>query len=199
MPNETNAKAPNPISNLKTNNTSPIIRCYFELNHLKQLYRQGWLVIGIPAERSESVAEHSFGVAVTAMILADSIFPKLDTLKVMRMALIHDFGEVYAGDIIPGDQISSEEKHQLEQDSITQIFAHLPNGDDYIKLWEEYEISASSEAQFVRQIDKLEMAFQASVYEHQHLENLAEFFQSARSEITSPELLTILKELEDLR
>ena len=199
MPNDMKAKAPNPISNLKTSNPSSIIRCYFELNHLKQIYRQGWLVRGIPAERCESVAEHSFGVAVTTMILADCFFPKLDTLKVLRMALIHDIGEVYAGDIIPGNQISSEEKHQLEHDSITQIFAHLPNGDDYITLWKEYEISASPEAQFVRQVDKLEMALQASVYEHQNLENLAEFFQSARSEITSPELLEIMKELEDLR
>ncbi len=156
-------KAPHPISSLQ-NNTYPIIRAYFEFVHLKQLYRQGWLARGIPAERCESVAEHTLGVAVTAMFLADSHFPELDSLKVLRMALIHDFGEVYAGDIIPGDAIAPEEKHQLEKDAVTQIFEGLPNGDVYLHLWEEFESGASPEARFVRQIDKLEMALQASVY-----------------------------------
>ena len=198
MPNKIKTKASNPISTLKSSNISPFIRVYFELNHLKQLYRQGWLLRGIPTEQCESVAEHTFGVAVLAMILADSFFPELNTVTVVRMALIHDFGEVYAGDIIPGDHISSLEKRNLEQDSIIKILARLPNGRDYITLWEEFECGSSPEAQFVRQIDKLEMALQASVYEHQTFENLAEFFISAGSEISSQELRSILKELENL-
>jgi putative hydrolases of HD superfamily len=198
MHNEKKTKASNPLSTLKSSNISPFIHVYFELNHLKQLYRQGWLLRGIPAEHCESVAEHTFGVAVLAMVLADSFFPELNTLTVVRMALIHDFGEVYAGDIIPGNNISPAEKHKLEQESIIKIFKNLPNGNDYITLWEEFECRSSPEAQFVRQIDKLEMALQASVYEHQKYENLAEFFKSAGSEISSPELHSILKELENL-
>ena len=120
-------------------------------------------------------------------------------MKVLRMALIHDFGEVYVGDITPGDQISSKEKHQLEKKSIVRIFSKLPNGGDYIAIWEEFERSESPEAQFVRQIDKLEMALQASVYEHQEQKNLEEFFLSARSEISSLELAAIMNELEGLR
>jgi putative hydrolase of HD superfamily len=156
------------------------------------------LVRGIPTEHCESVAEHTFGVAILAMILADSFFPELNIVTVVRMALIHDFGEVYTGDIIPSDHISITEKHKLEQDSITKTLAHLPNGHDYIMLWEEFECCSSPEAQFVRQIDKLEMALQASVYEHQKFENMKEFFNSAGSEISSPELHSILKELENL-
>ena len=186
MLNKIKTKAPNPISTLKTSNISPFIRVYFELNHLKQLYRQGWLLRGIPTEHCESVAEHTFAVAVLAMILADSYFPELNIVTVVRMALIHVFGEVYAGDIIPGSHISSTEKHKLEQDSIIKILSNLPNGSDYITLWEEFESCSSPEAQFVRQIDKLEMALQASVYEHQKFQNLAEFFNSAGSEISFP-------------
>ena len=199
MRNTMKTKAPKPISNPNNSSRSPIINFYFEFVHLKNLFRQGWLARGIPDERCESVAEHSFGVAVTAMILADSLFPKLDTLKVLRMALIHDFGEVYAGDIIPGDQVLPEHKHQLEMESQIRIFASLPNGEDYISLWKEFEDGKSPEAHFVRQIDKLEMALQASVYENQHLKNLTEFFQSARIEISSPEIHAILNELEVLR
>lgn len=192
-------KAPHPISTLKNNKTLPIISTYFEFVHLKQLYRQGWLARGIPANRCESVSEHSFGVAVTAMFLADAYFSELDSLKVLRMALIHDFGEIYAGDIIPGDKIAPEEKHHLEQKAVTRIFEGLPNGEEYLSLWEEFESGASLEAQFVRQIDKLEMALQASVYQHQNLGDLSEFFQSASAEIFSPELKAILQELDDLR
>ena len=118
-------KAPNPAPTLQ-GKQHPIIQIYFEFVHLKQLYRQGWLARGIPLERCESVAEHTFGVAVTAVFLADSYFPNLDALKILRMALIHDFGEVYAGDLIPGDKISPEEKHDLEKEAITQIFEGLP-------------------------------------------------------------------------
>ena len=135
MSNTMITKAPNPISTLNKKGLSPIISLYFEAVHLKQLYRQGWLAHGIPAERCESVAEHSFGVAVTAMIVADSAFPELDTLKILRMALIHDFGEIYAGDIIPGDQITPNEKRNAERAALTQIFAPLPNGENYIDLW----------------------------------------------------------------
>ena len=198
MTNQIKTKAPNPVATLRTKNISPFIRCYFEFSHLKQIYRQGWLFRNIPTEHCESVAEHSFGVGVLAMILADSFFPELNISKVVRMALIHDVGEVYAGDIIPGNHISTAEKHKLEQDSIIKIFTHLPNGNDYIALWEEFECCSSPEAQFVRQIDKLEMALQASVYKHQKYENLKVFFNSAGSEISSPELHSILKELENL-
>ena len=199
MPDTMKTKAPNPIRSIENKNPSPFIQFYFEFVHLKQLYRQGWLVRGIPTEHCESVAEHSFAVAVTAMILADSIFPKLDTLKILQMALIHDFGEIYAGDITPGENIPPEEKQQLERDSLTQIFTAFPNGEYYLTLWEEFETGISLEAHFVRQIDKLEMALQASVYEHQQALNLGEFFETAGEGISSPELKSILRELEDLR
>ncbi len=190
-------KAPHPITTLKTT-PQPIIQAFFEFVHLKQLYRQGWLARGIPAERCESVAEHTFGVATTAMILADSYFSDLDPLKVLRMALIHDFGEIYAGDFIPEDEITPEEKHHLEKEAVTQIFEGLPNGEEYLALWEEFESGGSPEAKFIRQIDKLEMALQASVYEHQNMGELPEFYRSASEEITSPELKSILEELDQV-
>ncbi len=54
----------------------PLIQAYFELNHLKQLYRQGWLRVGIPPERCESVAEHSLGVALLCLFIADCVVPR---------------------------------------------------------------------------------------------------------------------------
>jgi len=192
------AKGLNPIESLQRNDNA-LIHAYFEFVHLKQLYRQGWLARGILTDRCESVAEHTFGVAVTAMLLADAHFPTLDKLKILQMALIHDFGEVYVGDIIPGDQVTPEEKHTLEKRAINQIFNGLPGGEDYFNLWLEFENDTSPEARFIRQIDKLEMALQASVYEHLNLGELSEFYRSASEGISNPELKSILQELESLR
>jgi putative hydrolases of HD superfamily len=190
-------KTPKPISSFPKN-THPIITAYFEFTHLKQLYRQGWLHKGIPTERCESVAEHSFGVAVIGMFLVETYFPDLDLLKVLRMSLIHDFGEVYAGDFTPEDGISLEQKHQLEKESISQIFSQIPSGDDYLRLWEEFEKGLSPESRFVRQIDKLEMALQARAYKQQGFKDLWDFYQSASAAISDPRLNVILEELQQL-
>lgn len=192
-------KAPSPTKLLDGVNVSPIIRAYFEFNQLKQLYRQGWLKRGVPKERCESVAEHSLGVAVLACWLAEAYYPQLDQSRVMRLALIHDFGEIYAGDIIPGDDISDEEKSRLEFESVERVFKHLPNCGEYIALWSEFEDGQTPEAQFVRQVDRLEMGLQASVYEHQGYENLGEFFGSAREELLDPNLIELLQEIIELR
>jgi putative hydrolase of HD superfamily len=177
----------------------PLIEAYFEFNHLKQLYRQGWLRRGVPPERCESVAEHSFGVALLAMFLAEAHFPELEAGKVIRLALLHDFGEIYAGDITPSDGVSRAEKVRQEQAGVAQVLAKLPQGERYLALWEEYEQQRSPEARFVRQIDRLEMALQASVYEHQGLADLSEFFDSVREFLNEIQLQAILRELEEMR
>ncbi|HYO58827.1 HD domain-containing protein [Archangium sp.] len=61
-------KAAPPIALLQGRSTLALIEAYFELNHLKQLYRQGWLRVGLARERCESVAEHSFGVALLCLL-----------------------------------------------------------------------------------------------------------------------------------
>jgi putative hydrolase of HD superfamily len=192
-------KAPLPLERLPGKQVLPLIEAYFEFNHLKQLYRQGWLLRGVPPERCESVAEHTFGVALLAMLLAETHFPELDAGKVLRLALLHDFGEIYAGDITPFDGIDRVEKVRREQAGVTQVLAKLPQGERYLALWEEYEGQNSPEARFVRQIDRLEMALQASVYERQGLGDLSEFFDYVRSFLSEPELQAILRELEGLR
>lgn len=192
-------KAPLPLDQLQGKQVLPLIEAYFEFNHLKQLYRQGWLLRGIPPERCESVADHTFGVAMLAMLLAETYFPELDPGKVLRLALLHDFGEIYAGDITPFDGIDRAEKLRREQAGVAQVLAKLPQGERYLALWEEYETQHSPEARFVRQIDRLEMALQASVYEHQGLGDLSEFFDYVRSFLNQPELQGILRALEGLR
>jgi putative hydrolase of HD superfamily len=192
-------KADNPVNLLDGEDIHPIIRAYFEFNHLKQLYRQGWLKRGIPRERCETVAEHSLGVAVLAFWLADAHYPNLDLSRVIRMALIHDFGEIYAGDIIPEDGVPSQEKHDLENRSVQQVFEGFPNAEEYIALWQEFDAGITAEASFVRQVDRLEMALQASVYEHQGYLDLDEFFKTVDRSLLDTQLRSLLREIIDLR
>ncbi len=189
-------KAPNPIQWLDQANASPLIQAYFELCYLKNLYRQGWLKRGLPRENCESVADHSFGVAVLALWLARAQYPALDADKAVRMALLHELGEIYAGDITPRDGVSLEEKRRREAESVRAVCARLPGGQEYIALWEEFEQGDTPEAIFVRQLDRLEMGLQAAVYERAGLADLPEFFVSAHQALSDEALHALISEVE---
>jgi putative hydrolase of HD superfamily len=190
-------KAENPNELLKDKDVSPILRLYFNLAHLKQVYRKGWLERGIPASRCESVAEHSYGVVMLALFLADW-FPELDRLRVLQLALLHDFGEIHAGDITPADKVTREEKLRREADSFSRVLRDWPQGEGYLALFQEYERGESKEARFVRQLEKLEMALQAAVYQYQGLASLGEFLNSADEAIDDARLRKILEDLRRL-
>lgn len=192
-------KGSNPINYLNGENIHPIIRFFFEYTNLKRLYRQGWLQRDIPKEVVESVADHSFSIALLAYVIAEEYLPRLDSSKVMRMALMHDLGEVHAGDITPSDNVPIEKKAQAEWDSINRLFSNFTHGDNYLSLWREFEEGSSDEAVFVGEIDKLEMALQASVYEHGGFANLDDFFLSVQQRIFEPEVKKILEEILRMR
>lgn len=184
---------------LEMTGLQPLVRAYFEISQLKQLYRQGWLHRGIQEAACESVAVHTFGMAVLAMLIADQYFPGLDSTRVLRMALVHDIGEVYAGDIVPGGGVAKEEKQRLEREAVRRIFQGLPNGDQYLAAWEEFEQGETPEARLVKQVDRLEMALQASVYEHMEYGRLQEFFETAALEMLDPELIALMDAVQASR
>lgn len=186
------------IQHLAGRKAPPIVEVFYEFNHLKTLFRQGWLRAGIAKEHCETVAEHSLGVALLAFFLADGHFPHLDKWKLVRMGLLHDFGEIYAGDIVPG-KMPAAEKHARERQSVERVFAKLPRGRDYLDVWEEFEAGRTAEARFLREIDRLEMALQASVYEHEFPVDLSAFFDSADQALATDELRGVLAALRDLR
>ena len=133
-----------------------------------------------------------------ALMIVDAHFPELDRDQVVRMALVHDLGEVYAGDLTPHDGVSAADKHRREAQSIRQITDKLPHGDDYAALWREYEEQATQAAELVRQVDRLEMGLQALVYERQGLADLSEFFETVERALSIPELCDIWNEIKHL-
>ena len=137
----------------------------------------------------ESVADHSYSMSIMAMILSD--LENYDFEKILKMVLLHDLAESKIGDFTPG-QISKDEKEKIENQAFHEIIEKLPNSIklEYAEIWKEYQNQISVESQFVHQIDRLEMALQAKIYEKSgsSKENIATFLQTAKSDITHPKL-----------
>ena len=172
-----------------------MIEIFFEYAQLKNLYRQGWLKRGISELDCETVADHSFGVALLGYTIAEEYRKDLDSAKVMKLGLFHKMGEIYAGDIIPSDNVGEEEKSKKEYIGVQQVFSRLRNSKKYISIWEDFEFQKSPEARFVKQVDRLEMALQANLYERMNYEGLDEFFPYVEDRINSPELKPILEDI----
>ena len=114
------------------------------------------------------------------------------------MGLLHDFGEIYAGDIVPGE-MGLDQKHALEQQSVERVFRSLPKGEEYLAIWREFEEGQTSEAKFIKEVDRLEMGLQATIYEQEQMGDLELFFQSTDRALSTPELREIFDALQALR
>lgn len=194
------AKNGNPIELIIGKGLSLIIEAYFQIMHLKQLYRRGWLRRErVSRMQCESVADHCFGMFILAWLIMDKFSLELDVIKVFKMVIGHEFGEVYGGDMTPVDGISEEEKYRIEYESVLKIFKDFPGGDSYIEIWKEYAAKTTKEARFVAQIDKLEMAFQGTIYKLQHGKDFKEFIASAERSIYDAELLELFREIQDIK
>jgi putative hydrolase of HD superfamily len=168
---------------------------FYLVSELKKIPRKGWISkVGI--KHPESVADHSYGTAIMAMVLSDS--QKLNTGKILKMALLHDLAESITGDFMP-EEISKENKTIAEDDAMKEILSKLPNdlAEQYKKIWQEYIYAITKESILVHEIDKLEMAIQAAKYSSEGFSNekLGVFVESAKKEIKSKELLDILDTL----
>ncbi len=165
--------------------------------NLKKIPRQGW-VDKLSLNNPESVADHSYSMAIMSMVISD--LEKYDSEKILKMVLLHDLSESHIGDYTP-EQISKEKKNELENDAFNEIIKKLPDSLQipYQKIWQEYQENNSPEANIVHQIDKLEMVLQAKIYQKdgQSKEKLASFFESAKNEIVDPKLKELFTKIMD--
>ena len=164
--------------------------------NLKKIPRQGW-IDKLSIDKSESVADHTFSMAIIGMIFSD--LENHNTEKILKMILLHDLVESITGDMTP-EQISKKEKTTLENNMMEKILIDLPPAlqKQYNMLLDEYQSNNSNEAKIVHQIDKLEMVLQAKIYSNEghSKEKLDAFFNSARNEIKDPKLLELFREIE---
>jgi putative hydrolase of HD superfamily len=127
-----------------------------EIDQLKQVLRQSWLV---DASRQETDAEHSWHIAIMALLLKEYANTQtLDLFKVVQMLLIHDIVEIDAGDTFIYDTVQTEDKGVRERKAAQRLFGLLPSDQqqEFQQLWEEFEAQASPEAKFARAIDSMQ-------------------------------------------
>lgn len=182
---------------------------------LKRLKRTGWRDRGIPDEEVESVADHSFMVAMIAWLAADA---DLDADRCLQLALVHDLAEALIGDLPPYDPDdlppvddvaarraffsmqgtrtaeNAARKRAAEDRAERDLLALLPavQRDRLRDLWQDYAAQASPEARFVKQIDRLEALIQARDYADRHPDAPVDGFRmQAMREITHPALVSI--------
>lgn len=124
---------------------------------LKDTLRTAWTSSG----KQESTAEHSWRLAMICLLLKD-YFPQADTLKLIELALCHDLGEAYTGDIAAPLQKDATEKLVNEEKSLTQLFKALPadQATYFLALINEYNQGQSYEAKIIKALDKIETIIQ---------------------------------------
>lgn len=166
-----------------------ILDFFIQIGKLKTISRKGPVLIGI--KNPETIAEHTFRVAIMAWILGEEKKVNFKIERILKMALIHDISEVYVGDITPYDGIlpkskkdwpelfdkwprfsktekrrRSLEKQKREKESLGKLTANLPGDlrDELKGLWLDYRRGSTKEARFVKQVNRMETLLQALEY-----------------------------------
>jgi putative hydrolase of HD superfamily len=126
-----------------------------EIDKLKTVFRRAYLAAD-PGRR-ENTAEHSWHVAVMALILQETSADDIDVSRVIRLLLVHDIVEIDAGDTGIYDKKASLDKAEREKRAAERIFALLPKDQcrEIGELWKEFEVGTSAEAKFGRAVDRL--------------------------------------------
>jgi putative hydrolase of HD superfamily len=127
-----------------------------EADQLKGVLRQSSILDG---SRKENSAEHSWHLALMALVLRDYAPPGTDLNRVTAMLLIHDLVEIDAGDLfVYADAAAQARQEAAEQAAADRLFTLLPpgQGPELRGLWDEFEERRTPEARFARALDRLQ-------------------------------------------
>ncbi|UFH53305.1 HD family hydrolase [Spirosoma sp. KNUC1025] len=144
---------------MKTDNLLKQVEFIKEIDKLKYIQRKTRL---FNSDRHENDAEHSWHLAMMAIVLAEHSDVPIDVLKVLKMVLIHDIVEIDAGDTFIYDSQKNHTNTNEELAAAKRIFGLLPQeqADEFIAVWEEFEEGATHEAKFARAMDRFEPLLQ---------------------------------------
>lgn len=178
--------------------------------NLKDEKRTGWELRNI--EDPESVADHSWGVALLTLLHSEEVGIEME--KALKMAVIHDIAESETGDFVTRDidekqEVEKEEKEELEKKAVEKL-SGLLNSPELQELWKEYEKRETDEAKFIKDMDLIDMCLTALKYEKesrydpeeenenfQQYENLDEFFATTEPRIATLKGRQLFKEIRE--
>ncbi len=198
-----------------------ILDFFIELGKLKRMPRRGWVINQI--KNPESIAEHIFRAVIMSWVLGEEK-GKLNIEKLLKIALVHDLCEIYAGDITPYDSVlpkskkklrelmktwprfSNKErrrkilkKYEIERKCLEKLISKLPPKlkKEMLRLWLDYERGLTPEGRFFRQADRLENFLQAYEYWKKYKNPpLGPWWLWAREFFDDPVLLKIVNTFE---
>ena len=126
-----------------------------EIDKEKNIFRQTYLADGM---RKENDAEHEWHMALFVMVLSEYANEDIDVLKTMKIVLIHDLIEIYAGDTYAYDSKGNESKRGRELAAADRLFNILPKdqAEEFRALWDEFEENITPEARFANTMDKIQ-------------------------------------------
>jgi putative hydrolase of HD superfamily len=127
-----------------------------EIDKLKSIFRQSLLADG---SRHEDDAEHSWHLCMYAIVLEEYAKPGTDMLHVIKMLLVHDLVEIYAGDTYLYDVEGNKTKAERERKAADKLYALLDlngQGGELKALWDEFEACESDESKFANGLDRLQ-------------------------------------------
>ena len=144
---------------MQTDNLLKQVAFIKEIDKLKYIQRKTKL---FDSDRPENDAEHSWHLAMMAIVLAEHSNKQIDVLKVLKMVLIHDIVEIDAGDIFLYDTTQSHDNTEAEHIAAKRIFGLLPTeqAEEFIAIWEEFEEGTTDEAKFAKPMDRFEPLLQ---------------------------------------
>ena len=137
-----------------------IVNNYLDIIELKKILRTGWLEVGIPNEKVESVMDHIGGTVILSMLVNNYIDENLDMSKVYEMIAINEFKK-----LVNQKEISINDNDDYLESNVVEFINKLPGNDKILALYNEIKEGNTKEAKFVKMITKLESDVQAKAYE----------------------------------
>lgn len=125
------------------------------IDEMKNIFRRNLIIDG---SRHENDAEHSWHLAMLAIILEEYSAEKICIERVLKIALVHDLVEVYAGDTFAYDEKGNEDKHEREVKAADKLFGMLDpvQGAEMRALWDEFEEAETPESRYANAIDRIQ-------------------------------------------
>ena len=140
---------------METSRFEQQMRFLVEIDQMKNVLRQTLLADG---SRRESDAEHSWHLAMYAMLLPEYAPEPVDISRVVRMVLVHDLIEIYAGDTFCYDKEGNRDKAAREAAAADRLYALLPadQAGEYRALWEEFDRMDTPDSRFAAALDRIQ-------------------------------------------
>ena len=146
---------------MQTNDLEKQVAFIKEIDKIKFIQRKSRL---FNSDRRENDAEHSWHLAVMAIVLAQHSDKPIDLLKVLKMVLIHDIVEIDAGDTFIYSTTKDHDNTEEELAAAKRIFGILPEeqAKELIAIWKEFEAAETDEAKFAKSLDRFEPLLQSA-------------------------------------